>query len=133
METSCDDLELNKNMMHRSLNQNFSGGEKKKNEILQMKLLKPKFIILDEIDSGLDVDSLRIVCDNINSYLKEYPDTSILMITHYQRILDFIKPDFVHILIDGKIVKSGDAKLAKEIDNYGYKFENPSASLISEK
>lgn len=132
IETCCNDLELKKDMLHRSLNQNFSGGEKKKNEILQLKLLKPKFIILDELDSGLDVDSLKIVCENVNNYLKENPDTSILMITHYPRILDFIKPNYVHILMDGKIVKSGDISLAKEIDNNGYKYEKKCASLVSE-
>ena len=85
-------------MMHRSINMNFSGGEKKKNEIVQLKMLKPKFIILDELDSGLDVDSLKIVCLNVNKYLKENPDCSILMITHYPRILKYIKPDYVHVL-----------------------------------
>lgn len=115
-----DDLSLDKSMMHRSVNENFSGGEKHKNEILQMKMLKPKFIILDELDSGLDVDSLRIVCSNVNDYLKENKDVSVLMITHYQRLLDYIKPDYVHVLKDGKIVKSGDFTLAKEIDQYGY-------------
>ena len=115
-----DDLSLNKNLMHRSVNENFSGGEKHKNEILQLKMLKPKFIILDELDSGLDVDSLKIVCDNVNNYLKENKDTSVLMITHYQRMLDYIKPDFVHILKDGKIIRTGDYTLAQEIDKLGY-------------
>ena len=133
VEAYSSDLELNKEMMHRNLNQNFSGGEKKKNEILQLKLLKPKFIILDELDSGLDVDSLKIVCDNVNDYLLNNPDTSILMITHYPRILDFIKPNFVHILMDGQIVKSGDISLAKEIDHFGYKLQKSSTSLVSEK
>ena len=107
-------------MIHRSLNKGFSGGEKKKNEILQLKMLKPKFIILDEIDSGLDVDSLKVVCRNINEYLKENKDTSVLIITHYPRILEYIKPDYVHIMTDGKIKKSGDIELAFETEKNGY-------------
>ena len=120
MESSLDDLKLDSNMIHRSINKDFSGGEKKKNEILQMKLLKPKFIILDELDSGLDVDSLKIVCKNINKYLKDNKDCSILIITHYPRILEYIKPDYVHILKDGNIKKTGDMKLALEIEKNGY-------------
>ena len=120
MESSLDDLKLDANMIHRSINKDFSGGEKKKNEILQLKLLKPKFIILDELDSGLDVDSLKIVSKNINNYLKENKDCSILIITHYPRILEYIKPDYVHILKDGKIKKTGDMKLALEIEKNGY-------------
>lgn len=132
IEQSFDELDLKKEMMHRSVNQNFSGGEKKKNEILQMKLLKPKFVILDELDSGLDVDSLKVVCDNVNSYLSDNPDTSVLMITHYQRILDYIKPDYIHILTNGHIVKTGDATLAKEIEEKGYKSFDNCVSLVSE-
>ena len=107
-------------MLHRSLNQGFSGGEKKKNEILQMKILKPKYIILDELDSGLDVDSLRIVCKNIKDYMKSNKKSSLLIITHYPRILDYLKPDYVHIVKDGKIQVSGDKKLALEIEKNGY-------------
>ena len=120
MESSLDDLKLDSNMIHRSINKDFSGGEKKKNEILQLKLLKPKFIILDELDSGLDVDSLKIVSKNINNYLKENKDCSVLIITHYPRILEYIKPDYVHILKDGNIKKTGDMKLALEIEKNGY-------------
>ena len=120
LEKNMADLKLDPAMMHRSLNFSFSGGEQKKNEILQMKMLKPKFIIFDELDSGLDVDSLKIVCENINDYLKEYPDTSVLFITHYTRILDYIKPGFVHMMKDGTIINSGDYKLAKKIEKYGY-------------
>lgn len=120
MESSLYDLKLDSNMIHRSINKDFSGGEKKKNEILQMKLLKPKFIILDELDSGLDVDSLKIVSKNINKYLKDNKDCSILIITHYPRILEYIKPDYVHILKDGNIKKTGDMKLALEIEKNGY-------------
>ena len=120
MEHAMSDVHLDSSMMHRSLNQGFSGGEKKKNEILQMKFLKPKYIILDELDSGLDVDSLRIVCDNINSYMKENKEASLLIITHYTRILEYLKPDFVHILKDGSIKKSGGMELALEIEKSGY-------------
>ena len=111
---------LDSNMLHRSLNSGFSGGEKKKNEILQMLFLKPKLIILDELDSGLDVDSLRVVCENISEYLKDNPDTSVLIITHYTRVLEYIKPDFVHVLSGGKIQKTGSYDLAFEIEKNGY-------------
>lgn len=120
IEKDIYDLKMNQDMLHRSLNSGFSGGERKKNEILQMKMLKPKFIIFDELDSGLDVDSLKVVCDNIIEYLKENPDTSVLLITHYTRILEFIKPDFVHMMKDGMIVTSGDYKLAQDIEKHGY-------------
>ena len=120
MDKAMKDVSLDSSMLHRSLNHGFSGGEKKKNEVLQLKVLKPKFIILDELDSGLDVDSLKIVCDNINDYLKENKDASLLIITHYPRILEYIKPDYVHILMDGKIQKTGDINLALEIEKDGY-------------
>lgn len=120
METAMAEVSLDSSMLHRSLNMGFSGGEKKKNEILQLKFLKPKFIILDEVDSGLDVDSLRIVCSNINDYLKENPDTSVLIITHYPRILEYIKPDFVHVMMDGKIKETGTMELAFSIEKDGY-------------
>lgn len=120
MEQSMKDVALDSNMLHRSLNLGFSGGEKKKNEILQMKFLKPKLIILDELDSGLDVDSLKIVCKNINDYLQENADSSLLIITHYPRILEYIKPDFVHILMDGKIKKTGDINLAFDVEKDGF-------------
>lgn len=120
METAMKDVELDSSMLHRSLNKGFSGGEKKKNEILQMMMLKPKLIILDELDSGLDVDSLRIVCENINKYLEENPEASVLIITHYTRVLKYIKPDYVHVMRDGKIVKTGTMDLAYEIEKNGY-------------
>ena len=117
---SIEDLEFDKDMLYRHLNKGFSGGEKKKNEVLQIKMLKPKFIILDEIDSGLDVDSLRIVCENINKYREEHKDTSVLIITHYPRILEYINPDFVHIMNNGKIVKTGNMNLAFYTEKHGY-------------
>ncbi len=120
MEKSMSDVGLDSSMLHRSLNMGFSGGEKKKNEILQMKFLKPKYIILDELDSGLDVDSLKIVCENINEYLIENKEASLLIITHYPRILEYLKPDYVHILKDGNIKKTGDMSLAFEIEKNGY-------------
>ena len=120
MEKAMDDLHMPSEMMHRSINQDFSGGERKKNEILQMKILEPKLIILDELDSGLDVDSLKITCENINTYLKEHKEASVLIITHYTKILDYIKPNYVHILNKGTIVKTGDFKLAKLIEEKGF-------------
>ena len=117
---SIEDLEFDKDMLYRHLNKGFSGGEKKKNEVLQIKMFKPKFIILDEIDSGLDVDSLRIVCENINKYREENKNTSILIITHYPRILEYIKPDYVHIMNNGKIVKTGNMDLAFDTEKHGY-------------
>ena len=120
METAMKDVGLDEAMLHRSLNQGFSGGEKKKNEILQMKILKPKYIILDELDSGLDIDSLRIVCENINQYMNENKGASLLIITHYPRILEYLKPDYVHILKNGKIQKSGGLELALEVEKSGY-------------
>ncbi len=120
MEQRMQELKMDPSMMHRSINQDFSGGERKKNEILQMRMLKPKFVILDELDSGLDVDSLKIVCDNIHTYLTENPDTSVLIITHYTRILDYLKPNYVHIMEKGTIVATGDFSLAKQIEENGF-------------
>ena len=120
LEKNTEAVSLKKEMLHRGFNVGFSGGERKKNEILQVLMLKPKFIILEERDSGLDVDSLKIVCENLNNYLKENKDVSVLIITHYTRILDYIKPGFVHMMKDGKISISGDFKLAKLIEKNGY-------------
>lgn len=116
---ACDDLKMSQDMIHRSVNSGFSGGERKKNEILQMKLLNPNIILLDEIDSGLDVDSLRIVGENVMDYYNNN-DSSILLITHYQRLLDYIKPNYIHIMMNGKIIKSGDSSLVSEIEEKGY-------------
>ncbi len=119
-EKASLDLNMNKDLIHRSLNVGFSGGEKKKNEVLQIKLLNPSFIILDELDSGLDVDSLRIVCENLKQYMKENPDTSMLIITHYSMILEYLKPDYVHIISNKHIVKTGDYHLVSDIEKNGY-------------
>ena len=119
-EKGAEELYMNKDLIHRSLNVGFSGGEKKKNEVLQIKLLTPKFIILDELDSGLDIDSLRIVGENIKKYKDEYPNTSIMIITHHPKILEYLNPDFVHIMSNGKIVKTGDYSLAFDIEKNGY-------------
>lgn len=132
IDSAVKDLKMDENMIHRSMNKGFSGGEKKKNEILQLKILEPKFIILDELDSGLDVDSLKIVCENINSYLKEHENTSVLIITHYPKILQYIKPDYVHVMVNGNIKKTGDASLALEIEEKGYDAYKNSASIVSE-
>ncbi|MEE3342638.1 MAG: Fe-S cluster assembly ATPase SufC [Bacilli bacterium] len=119
-ENAVKDLDMNKELIHRSLNVGFSGGEKKKNEVLQIKLLKPSLIILDELDSGLDVDSLKIVCKNLKDYLKNNKDVSVIIITHYSMILDYLKPDYVHILANKKFVKKGTKELIKDIEENGY-------------
>ncbi len=119
MDHTVDELKMNKDMIHRGVNVGFSGGERKKNEILQMYLLQPHMVLLDEIDSGLDVDSLRVVGTEVmNYYRKENP--GMLVITHYQRLLDYIVPDFVHIMKDGHIVETGGKELVREIEAYGY-------------
>ena len=112
------DLKFDEKILSRQLNVGFSGGEKKKNEILQMSILNPKLSILDETDSGLDIDALKIVSEGVNALRNK--KSSFLIITHYQRILDYIKPDFVHVLINGKIVKSGGSELAQELEKKGY-------------
>ena len=119
-EKASEELKMDKSLIHRSLNVGFSGGEKKKNEVLQIKLLKPKFIILDEVDSGLDVDSLKIVAENIKMYKEENPEVSILIITHLSKILEYIKPDYVHVVVNGQIVDTGDYSKALEIERKGY-------------
>ena len=119
LEANVKKLNMHPDMIHRSVNVGFSGGERKKNEILQMNMLKPKMVLLDEIDSGLDVDSLKIVGEEVYNYYKEN-NCGILLVTHYKRLLDYIKPDFVHIMIDGKIVKTGNYNLVKEIETNGY-------------
>ena len=111
-------LEMDKSYLSRSLNEGFSGGEKKRNEIFQMAMLEPKLAILDETDSGLDIDALRIVANGVNKLRSK--DNAVVVITHYQRLLDYIKPDFVHVLYQGKIVKSGGPELAHELEERGY-------------
>ncbi len=111
-------LEMDKSYLSRSLNEGFSGGEKKRNEIFQMAMLEPKLAILDETDSGLDIDALRVVANGVNKLRSA--DNAVLVITHYQRLLDYIEPDFVHVLYNGKIVKSGDKNLAIELEAKGY-------------
>lgn len=119
INNTCDKLKMDKEMVHRSVNVGFSGGERKKNEILQMYLLNPNTILLDEIDSGLDMDSLKIVGKSVMDYYEENKP-AILLITHYQRLLNYIKPTHVHIMREGKIIKSGDIKLVKEVEEKGY-------------
>jgi len=118
MDKAVKELHMDPDMPHRYVNEGFSGGERKRNEILQMKMLKPHFAILDEIDSGLDIDALKIVGKNINAMRGD--EFSALIITHYQRLLDYIDVDFVHIMIDGQIVKSGGKELIAKIDAEGY-------------
>ena len=118
LDKAVSDLKMREDLPHRYLNEGFSGGEKKRNEILQMKMLKPNFSILDEIDSGLDVDALRIVGENINNMKNE--NFGALVITHYQRLLDYLDVDYVHIMIQGKIVRTGGKELIEKIDNEGY-------------
>ena len=119
INATCEQLKMDKDMIHRGINQGFSGGERKKNEILQMYMLKPNMVLLDEIDSGLDVDSLKIVGENVTKYYQEN-ECAVLLVTHYQRLLDYIKPDFVHIMMNGKIVVSGDQSLVQKIEAEGY-------------
>jgi Fe-S cluster assembly ATP-binding protein len=113
-----DALKIDRKFTARSLNEGFSGGEKKRCEVLQMSMLEPSYCIMDETDSGLDIDALKVVSDGVN--MMRGPDRGFLIITHYQRLLDYIVPDVVHIMFDGKIVHSGDAKLAMELESKGY-------------
>lgn len=132
LNSNIENLNMNKDMIHRSINLGFSGGEKKKNEVLQMYMLKPTLVLLDEIDSGLDVDSLKIVGTSVYDYFKK-SNCGMLLITHYQRLLDYIKPDFVHIMENGTIVKTGTFELVKEIELSGYKNTNTNSSTDSLK
>ena len=118
VKQKAGELKFDEKILSRQLNVGFSGGEKKKNEILQMSILNPKLSILDETDSGLDIDALKIVSEGVNALRSK--DSSFLIITNYQRLLDYIKPDFVHVLIDGQIVKSGGSELAMELESKGY-------------
>ncbi len=117
-EEAMELVEMKQDFLYRSVNAGFSGGEKKRNEILQMAVMQPKLAVLDETDSGLDIDALRVVAAGVNAL--RGPDRSMIVITHYQRLLDYIKPDFVHVLVDGKIVESGDHTLALHLEDHGY-------------
>lgn len=123
LDKIVEELNMKSDMIHRGINQGFSGGERKKNEILQMYMLKPSLVMLDEIDSGLDVDSLKIVGEAIYKYY-QMNNPGILLITHYERLLDYIKPTHVHIISEGKIIKTGDFELVKEIEKNGFKEVN---------
>ena len=114
------EVEMPSDLVKRSVNEGFSGGEKKRNEILQLSLLNPDLALLDETDSGLDIDALRIVSEGVNKYRGS--DKSVMLVTHYQRILDYIAPDYVHVLLNGKIVKSGNSELARELEKKGYEW-----------
>jgi len=118
VKKKASELKMDEKILNRQLNVGFSGGEKKKNEILQMSLIEPKMVILDETDSGLDIDALKIVANGVNTLRNK--ERSFLIITHYQRLLDYIKPDFVHVLMKGKIAKSGCMELAEELEKVGY-------------
>ena len=120
MYAKMDELEMNRKFTSRAVNEGFSGGEKKRNEILQMMMLDPRYCLLDETDSGLDIDALKVVAKGVNSMRSE--NRGFLVITHYQRLLDYIKPDHVHVMADGQIVKSGGAELALELEESGYDF-----------
>jgi len=125
-------VQLDQSLIERDVNEGFSGGEKKRNEIFQMAMLEPELGILDETDSGLDIDALRIVADGVNSLRS--PERSMLVVTHYQRLLNYIVPDYVHVLYQGRIVKSGDKDLALQLEERGYDWikEEAAASEISE-
>ena len=118
LREKCDLLDIDQKFLSRSINDGFSGGEKKRNEIFQMAMLEPKLAILDETDSGLDIDALKIVANGVNKLKSQ--DNAVVVITHYQRLLDYIVPDYVHVLFDGKIVKSGTKDLAHELEEKGY-------------
>ena len=133
MEEICDKLALDRSFIHKDINVGASGGERKKIELLHMGILKPKFIILDELDSGLDVDSLRITSENIKKYKAENPSTSILIITHHPKILEYLHPDYVHIMNNGKIIKTGNYDLAMEVEKNGYNYFKDSNNDITKE
>lgn len=120
MKTEVQKLGMKDEMMERYLNEGFSGGEKKRNEILQMAILQPKLVILDEVDSGLDVDALKTVALRVKEYKESHPDSSVLIITHYMRILKYLEPDVVSIVMDGKVVKTGGRELSEHVEQHGY-------------
>jgi Fe-S cluster assembly ATP-binding protein len=130
MEAKMKELEIDPQFMHRYLNEGFSGGEKKRNEILQMMMLEPSIAILDEIDSGLDIDALKIVAAGVNSMRSE--ERGFLIITHYQRLLNYIKPDYVHVMMQGRIVKSGGPELAERLEAEGYDWVKEELGIVDE-
>jgi Fe-S cluster assembly ATP-binding protein len=130
MEKKMGELEMDPQFLHRYLNEGFSGGEKKRNEILQMMMLEPSVVILDEIDSGLDIDALKIVAAGVNSMRSE--ERTFLIITHYQRLLDYVKPDFVHVMMQGRIVKSGGPELAERLEAEGYDWIKEELGIVDE-
>ncbi|WP_435921834.1 Fe-S cluster assembly ATPase SufC [Paenibacillus sp. DYY-L-2] len=130
MEGKMKELEMNPEFAHRYLNEGFSGGEKKRNEILQMMMLDPKIVILDEIDSGLDIDALRIVANGVNAMRSE--ERGFLIITHYQRLLNYITPDYVHVMMQGRIVKSGGPELAERLEREGYDWVKEELGITDE-
>ena len=129
MKQKIELVEIDKSLLSRSINEGFSGGEKKRNEIFQMAMLEPKLAILDETDSGLDIDALRIVANGVNKLRNA--ERGIIVITHYQRLLDYLQPDFVHVLVNGRIVKSGTKELALELEEKGYDFIKDEISLAA--
>ena len=129
-DKAVKDLKMREDLPHRYLNEGFSGGEMKRNEILQMKMLNPSFAVLDEIDSGLDVDALKIVGENVSAMVGD--TFGCLLITHYQRLLDYIKPDYVHIMLKGKVVKSGGRDLIEKIDQMGYDWIKNELGIVDE-
>ncbi len=118
IRAKCELLDMDESFLYRSINEGFSGGEKKRNEILQMAALEPKLAILDETDSGLDIDALRVISEGVNAM--RGPNRAIILVTHYQRLLNYIEPDFIHVLAHGRIIKSGDKSLALELEDKGY-------------
>ena len=124
-----DMLEIRRDFTSRSVNEGFSGGEKKRNEILQMAMLEPSYAVLDETDSGLDIDALKIVAQGVNTL--RGPNLGVLLITHYQRLLDYIIPDYVHVMMDGQIVKTGGKELAYELDEKGYDWLKPEPAAVA--
>lgn len=121
MTSICEKLDIPKSFIHRGINEGMSGGERKKNELLHLWMLEPSLIILDELDSGLDIDSLKTVTNSLNEYLETHPKASILLVTHHEPLLNMLNASNIHIMKDGRIIKSGDLSLAKEIENQGYK------------
>jgi Fe-S cluster assembly ATP-binding protein len=123
-------LEMDRTFAERSVNEGFSGGEKKRNEILQMAMLEPNLAIMDETDSGLDIDALKIVSEGVNTLHREHGAMSILLITHYQRLLNYIQPDHVHVMVSGRIVRSGGSELALELESHGYEEYREAAEVV---